>query len=254
MGKKSFVFYKEWKEAIEDLPDDIRLEIYESIIEYATTGNLQGLKPMAKVAFNFIKTSIDRDTEKYVSIVNRNRGNGNLGGRPRKTQRNPKNPVGYLETQRNPKNLDHDNDHDNDLNNTITTNVDNSISGTPALSKKSISDFDSRKNDFMNSCAAYIEKFPKEMIREFFDYWTEPNKSNTKMKFELEKTWSLERRLGTWEKNEIKFSKNGNIKKNGGKPSCTDEELAQSVANGIARGMAEREERLKEERERRIQP
>ncbi len=32
MDRSSFVFYKDWMEAISDLPDDIRLEIYESII------------------------------------------------------------------------------------------------------------------------------------------------------------------------------------------------------------------------------
>lgn len=100
-NRKAFVFYKEWKEAIKDLPDDIRLEIYESIIEYATTGDIQGLKPMAKVAFNFIKADIDRDIEKYVSMAERNKSNGYKGGRP-KTQNNPKNPVGFSETQNNP--------------------------------------------------------------------------------------------------------------------------------------------------------
>lgn len=127
MNRKSFVFYKEWMEAISDLPDDIRLEIYESIIVYATTGNFQGLKPMAKVAFNFIKTDLDRDSEKYMSTTERNRINGKSGGRPRKnqenqenpdgfskTQNNPENPVGYLETQGNPKNLDNDNGYDSD--------------------------------------------------------------------------------------------------------------------------------------------
>ena len=59
MERKSFVFYKEWSEAIKDLPDDVRLEIYESIVEYATTGNVRGLKPMANIAFNFIKPTID---------------------------------------------------------------------------------------------------------------------------------------------------------------------------------------------------
>ena len=59
MERNSFIFYKGWREAIKDLPDDVRLEIYESIIEYATTGNLRGLKPMANIAFNFIKIDID---------------------------------------------------------------------------------------------------------------------------------------------------------------------------------------------------
>jgi hypothetical protein len=95
-------------EAIRDLPDDIRLEIYESIIGYATTGELKGLKPMAKVAFNFIKTDIDRDMEKYMSIVQRNKVNGRNGGRKKK------------ETQMNPKNLDYDNDYDNENKETLS--------------------------------------------------------------------------------------------------------------------------------------
>jgi len=55
------VFYKDWKTAISDLPNEIRLEIYESIIEYATSGKERELKSMAKIAFNFIKTTIDKD-------------------------------------------------------------------------------------------------------------------------------------------------------------------------------------------------
>ena len=52
MERNSFIFYKGWREAIKDLPDDVRLEIYESIIEYATTGNLRGLKPMANIGLS----------------------------------------------------------------------------------------------------------------------------------------------------------------------------------------------------------
>lgn len=41
--------------------------------------------------------------------------------------------------------------------------------------------------------------FPKDILEEFFEYWSEPNKSNTKMRFELEKTWHLHRRLKRWQ-------------------------------------------------------
>ena len=120
MERNSFVFYKEWMEAIKDLPDDVRLEIYEGIIEYATTGNVQGLKPMANIAFNFIKTRIDKDARKYIGVVERNRNNGNKGGRPRKeTQENPNNPNNPTKPtgfSGNPNNLDLDLDYgDNKL-------------------------------------------------------------------------------------------------------------------------------------------
>lgn len=55
-----------------------------------------------------------------------------------------------------------------------------------------------RKEDFYNSLIPYTQIYGKEMVRNFFDYWTEPNKSHTKMRFELEPTWDLKRRLNTW--------------------------------------------------------
>jgi hypothetical protein len=50
-------------------------------------------------------------------------------------------------------------------------------------------------------CAAGIEKTPMvdpKTIDAFIDYWTEPNKSKTKMKFELQNTWDTSRRLSRW--------------------------------------------------------
>lgn len=56
----------------------------------------------------------------------------------------------------------------------------------------------SRKKSFYQLLVPYVGKYPKEMIRAFFDYWSELNKSGTKMRYELEKTWELPRRLATW--------------------------------------------------------
>ena len=122
MERKSFVFYKDWRDAIKDLPDDVRLELYDSIMEYAFTGKVEGLKPMVSIAFNFIKPSIDRDAEKYMSVSERNKTNGAKGGRPKsKTQENPNNPNATSETQENPNNLDNDNVNDNDYNSLSNT-------------------------------------------------------------------------------------------------------------------------------------
>ena len=56
----------------------------------------------------------------------------------------------------------------------------------------------SRKEAFYQSLIPFVGLYPKEMIRAFFDYWSEQNKSGTKMRFELEKTWELSKRLATW--------------------------------------------------------
>ncbi len=59
-----------------------------------------------------------------------------------------------------------------------------------------------RKEDFRKSLIPYVETYGREMIRAFFDYWTEKNRSCTKMRFELEKTWETARRLATWSNRE----------------------------------------------------
>ena len=74
--------------------------------------------------------------------------------------------------------------------------------------KLKINNIDSRKLKFANTLKPFINNYSKELIREFYNYWTEPNKSNTKFKQELEPTWSLERRLETWAKNETNFNNN----------------------------------------------
>lgn len=43
--------------------------------------------------------------------------------------------------------------------------------------------------------------FLSDMRQEFIDYWTELNKSGTKMRFEDEKFFDINRRINTWKKN-----------------------------------------------------
>lgn len=65
----------------------------------------------------------------------------------------------------------------------------------------------SRKDAFYQSLVPYVGRYPKEMIRAFFDYWSEQNKSGTRMRYELEKTWELPKRLATWASRERMPSK-----------------------------------------------
>ena len=70
------------------------------------------LDPEARVAFMFIKQDIERDQEAYNLVVERNRANGQLGGRPKKTQEEtenpsePKKPSGLLGNPENPSEPD----------------------------------------------------------------------------------------------------------------------------------------------------
>ncbi len=84
MKRETFLFYADWLNVIRDLPSEVQLEIYQAITEYAINGNLIELKPLAKVAFGFVKQTIDRDTQKYISISEKRSEAGKRGGRPLK--------------------------------------------------------------------------------------------------------------------------------------------------------------------------
>src|SRR5690242_4097779 len=69
---------------------------------------------------------------------------------------------------------------------------------------------DERKLEFMNKVAVHLAIYEKEMLRDFFDYWTESNEGGRKMRFEMQKVFDIKRRLRTWYKNNNRF--NGNRK------------------------------------------
>ena len=58
-----------------------------------------------------------------------------------------------------------------------------------------------RQLSFVAEAREHFDKYSDDMIKEFVSYWTEPNKSKTKMRFELQRTWDMARRLATWKRN-----------------------------------------------------
>tara|TARA_R100000935_G_scaffold1715_1_gene5234 strand:+ start:265 stop:933 length:669 start_codon:yes stop_codon:yes gene_type:complete len=62
-----------------------------------------------------------------------------------------------------------------------------------------------RRDKFVSEVLSF--DYDKSILNGFIDYWTEPNKSNTKMKYELNKTWKTALRLKTWAANQKKWDK-----------------------------------------------
>jgi len=62
-----------------------------------------------------------------------------------------------------------------------------------------------RREDFVSDVLSF--DYDENILNGFIDYWTEPNKSNTKMKYELNKTWQTSLRLKTWAANQKKWDK-----------------------------------------------
>ena len=52
-----------------DFEPEVRLEVYDAIIEYVASGKLSELKPLSKMAFSFIKKEIDYNNDRYQETV-----------------------------------------------------------------------------------------------------------------------------------------------------------------------------------------
>ena len=93
-----------------------------------------------------------------------------------------------------------------------------------------------RKEDFYNTLIPFVAKYGKEMVREFFDYWTEPNKSHSRMRFELEQTWDLSRRLALWAKRDNQFNRkiNGTDNQRFDSTAWTINEAAEAIKELLA--------------------
>ena len=187
MDKKGVILYFDQYQIIKGLSQSDKGTLLDAIFEYSINDNEIELSPVLEMAFSFIKNQIDRDKEKYLLKCEKNSSNGKKGAekRWRTLSSNGENS----ERKRTmAKIADTDTDTDTDTDN-IKKN-----------SKKEILSFSDRQKSFHDSLIPFTELYGKSMIRAFYDYWSEPNKTMTKMKYELNKTWLLESRLRTWER------------------------------------------------------
>jgi hypothetical protein len=82
MRKDTFIFYMQWLRTMEDaqLTNAERSRLIDAIVTYADTGTVPTLPRLLMAIFSPIKTTIDKDAEKYAKILAVSRENGAKGG------------------------------------------------------------------------------------------------------------------------------------------------------------------------------
>lgn len=95
-----------------------------------------------------------------------------------------------------------------------------SIESVPITLKDKDKDKDIKKNkkereaEFNSKAREYsksVKDITKEQVNSFISYWTESNEGGKKMKFEMQKTFDIKRRLIKWRDNDAEW--NGGSKK-----------------------------------------
>lgn len=212
--KESFVFFETWAEAIRQMPDKDRLQVFDAIMAYGIYGTKTEIGGLAQMALNLVFNDIDDCKKKRNEKTEKARESAN-----KRWQKENANACKRIQTQPNAtERMQSDamqcyNVNVN-VNGDVNENVDSNIyspknekfdADKSATNKPQPKTIDERKNDFMQEVADNgVEKYGQEMCREFFDYWTESNPNGKKMRFEMQKVFDIKKRLATWNKNNFK--------------------------------------------------
>lgn len=190
------VIYRSFYEALKDLPESTRLQVWDAICELGLNGVEVELSGLSKTIFTLIKPQIDANNRRAVAgKENGHKGGeyGKLGGRPPKEKPSNNPQENPLETPNEPSNVN-DNANDN-VNGNDNVNEKGKISVSDETKPKSFKKWSIE--DFKQSISDNRLQYKSEMLNAFFNYWTELNAAG-KPRFTTEKTWETPKRLKRW--------------------------------------------------------
>ncbi len=203
-NKKGFLLYCDLIHTIEQLPNENAGELFKHILRYVNDLNPETDDLVTRISFEPIKQQLKRDLVKYRETSGERSEAGRLGGiksgetRKANALLSKQNEAIALKSKQNEQDTDKDTVIDK-----VKVKIDNRDAVKTATLKRVL--------DFKNSLFPYClpnGNYTIEMVKDFFNYWSELNKPETKMKCELQTTFQIPNRLATWAKNEKpKFEK-----------------------------------------------
>ncbi len=118
--KESFVFYRSFYEALQNVPKKHRTEVYEAVFAYAFESREPSLTGVTRALWELIRPQLDASERRYEN-AKKGAAYGKLGGRPKKNQPDKKPLKGYETKTLN----DNDNDNANVNDNANANDNDN---------------------------------------------------------------------------------------------------------------------------------
>jgi len=110
--RKSFLVYFDSLKMLRRMSDEKRGKFFLAMVEYADEKKEPSFDDESLwLAWDLVQANLDRDYDKWMAMCKRNRDNGKLGGKPKRTQSNP---VGSSGGQSNPHEPDTEIDTDKD--------------------------------------------------------------------------------------------------------------------------------------------
>ena len=182
------------------------------------------------VAVDIIYTEWERqytaDKEEYESVCQKRREAGNKGNQKRwskqasesskssisettKTIAKGNNTIAKIANATNAiaKIADNDNEYDNDYDSDSDINKKETSPKGEAKKKISLAlsrPAEIRKKEFYQSILPYTDSYERDMLNDFYQYWTEMDRRRRRMRFEMQKTWETGKRLAVWARKPFK--------------------------------------------------
>lgn len=199
VDKNSIIVYADWIELFEALEDDEAGRLIKHFFRYVNDQNPEPPDRLTELSFIPMKTSLKRDLKKWECTKEKRSlaGQASAAARQKAKEESEQNPTKSTSVESVEQNQQEATNP--------TVSVSGSVSGTVTDIKNTITE---RKLKFASTLEPFQKQYPKQMLSDFYKYWCELNKSGTKFKQELEKTWDLERRLEMWARRDKDFNKN----------------------------------------------
>ena len=194
MAEKKYNFFESYHRALSRVPDDCYGRVVKAMSDYVFNGVEPNLtNTLDLLAWDLIKPILAKGEE--LSRIRANAGQaGGLHGKG--VSRN----VGNDNAKAN-KSKSKANQKQNNSGIGIGEGI-GIIKENTDVSKKNDFSLDKAREDLKSSIKPYVDKYGNDMCNDFFEYWSEPTQNGKKMRYQLEKTWEIGRRLARWNHNQ----------------------------------------------------
>ena len=178
MERDSMIFYRSFYESVNGLSPVIKAELYDAIFEYGLNfKEIEFTNEISKALFTLIKPQLDANIKRFEN-----------GKKPKTKQ---------TESKTEAKNKQ--NESKVEANNNV--NVNDNVNKNDTIEE--------RKLKFANLLSSFLETYGRDLLNDFYFYWTEHGTNDKKLRFEKEKTFGIEQRLRTWfNRNPTQYQKN----------------------------------------------
>jgi len=218
--RKSFIAYNDWRNAFDKMPDEAAGKLIKALFAFANGEDISDLEWSIAAPLEQYKSIILRDSEKWSNQVEQRSLAGKKSAEVRSTKSNDRSTTVEFRARKPTDSVsDSVSVSDNDSKSESNSDIGISAPATKKIDWKEKRE--QRKKEFYESLTPFIGTYTREMLRDFYEYWTEHGENDRLVKHEKKDSFSIPRRLATWHRNDFNKQPQDNLPRK--KPKTLDD-------------------------------